>query len=82
MSLKGATKAMVFSLCRRPWQKALKFPLLQGLETMIDEYDTMDKPMVSQKETQEGLDLEQVIPPPPYDDFNRWQRKTYSDKNQ
>ena len=49
---------------------------------MIDEYDTMDKPMVSQKETQEGLDLEQVIPPPPYDDFNRWQRKTYSDKNQ
>ena len=68
MSLKGATMALVFSLHQRPWQKTIKFRFLQGLETMIDEYESMDKPMASQKEMQEGLDLEQVIPPPPYED--------------
>ena len=62
--------AIVFSVRQRPWQIALQFPFIQGLETMIDEYDSMDKPMVSQMEMKEDLDLEQGIPPPPYEDVD------------
>ena len=56
----------MFALKVKKKEKFFKL-FLQGLETTLDEYDLLDKPMVTEKDLQEELDMAQVKPPPAYE---------------